>query len=417
MSSYTPWLDNLMRTDGNAISKQARGKHRAAMPRTPLFAGMVMLYAFMTSFDFVEVVPGISVGRLAALLLIFVAILSLREASLVIDPLVATIYLLAIVSTLTVAVNPGHSEGLTSYLSLILNLLIVGLVCLFPCTQADRRRWQLAMVSGGLVLTGLMFVSPVPVADVGPERIVVGIAGSQQDPNEFCGYLIVATAFFTYRLLAHASVLSLIPLGVMLYAALLTGSRGGLLALLVTIVVSIVVAVRASERRWGYSLAAVGLGSLMILGFNRLLEVLPDGVAGRFQDFSASGTAGQRTRAWSDVLGAYWNDSSLVQLLVGHGFGATTDVTFNGLVAHNLFIELLYSTGLLGLTCFLALLGIGLRRLWRGGAWISVASLAGFCVFFMTLSALAFKPFWVILMLAAGYRAFGHRAPRMRHAE
>ena len=372
----------------------------STVPKSSIFIGSVTLYAFATAFDFVAVVPGVSIARLVAFLVLFAAVLSVRVARLTLDRLAVILLAFVAITISSMLLNPDAPEKVSATTSTVLNLVLVFVCSMFVCREDDAQRWCKALVWGSLVLTVLMIFSPAAVGTEETGRIVAGIGSSQQDANEFCGYLIVATSYFTYHMLYSRRFSYALPLGAIMYAALMTGSRGGLIALLVTVVIAALSALRSSVHRLRYMLMATILGIAMAVSFNWVLRYLPSSVAVRFEDFSVGGTANQRVKAWEDVLQSYWSDSSAVQLFVGHGFGATTEVTFNGLVAHNLFIELLYSTGVLGLACFLALVAIAFSRFRRAGDWVLISATLGFLALFMSLSALTLKAFWVLLMVA-----------------
>lgn len=87
---------------------------------------------------------------------------------------------------------------------------------------------EFAMVAVGLVMCVLLFVSPGAVGtDWVSDRVVVNIAGSQQDPNEFCGYMLFAVSLLTYTAVKRQHWWNLALVAVIFYCVLLTGSRGG----------------------------------------------------------------------------------------------------------------------------------------------------------------------------------------------
>lgn len=385
---------------GKSRGNLLENEHISTVRRSSIFISSVTLYAFATAFDFVAVVPGVSIARLVAFLVLFAAVLSVRVARLAFDRLVVILLAFGTITISSMLLNPEAPEKVSATTSTLLNLALVFICSMFICREDDAQRWCKALVWGSLVLTALMIFSPAAVGTEETGRIVAGVGSSQQDANEFCGYLIVAASYFTYHMLYNRRFSYALPLVAIMYAALMTGSRGGLIALLVTVAVAALAALRSSVHCLRYMVMAAILGIAMLVSFNSALRYLPSSVAVRFEDFSVGGTATQRVKAWDDVLQSYWSDSSAAQLFVGHGFGATTEVTFNGLVAHNLFIELLYSTGILGLACFLALVAIALSRLRKVGDWVLISATVGFLALFLSLSALTLKAFWVLLMVA-----------------
>ena len=153
----------------------------------------------------------------------------------------------------------------------------------------------------------------------------------------------------------------LLALATMLYAMLLLASRGLLLAVSVAVVAMVV---REALRNRSRLAATLVLACLMPLG---LLLPGGQGVLQRFNDPGAE-TAGGRTLIWS-VVGSELAASGPLQLLFGHGFGASKSLVehhFTRLSAtHNTYLQVLYDLGLSGLLVFLALhLRVWIRA-WR----------------------------------------------------
>lgn len=153
----------------------------------------------------------------------------------------------------------------------------------------------------------------------------------------------------------------LLALATMLYAMLLLASRGLLLAVAVAIVAMVVREILHDRRRLAATLV---LAVLLPLG---LLLPGGTGVLQRFDD-PRTATAGGRTLIWS-VVGSEIVASGPVQLLFGHGFGASSELVedhFTQLVAtHNAYLQVGYDLGVVGLLVFLALhLRVWLRA-WR----------------------------------------------------
>ena len=155
-----------------------------------------------------------------------------------------------------------------------------------------------------------------------------------------------------------------------------------------------------TKHKMAYFAVVAGLFLLVALGVDEILSLLPPSVASRFSSLSLDSGAGSlRFEAWEDVLGAYLS-SDLIHQLFGHGYGSTMQVTFNGLVAHNTFIEVLYSFGMLGFLAFSLLLLFALIAAFRKKNYALVAALVGFYLLIATLTDSSSKTLWVMLTLA-----------------
>lgn len=363
------------------------------------FGVLVALYFFSTFFDFVQLGAGVSPARLTGLAIIVLSLCDGKNLLIRIDTTTALAISLITIGTISFLFLKAPLIGFSGYSSLFINLAVFISARGHVYKTKDVGLWTAALVMGGVVMCALMFLSPGAVGrEVVSERTVVNIAGSQQDPNEFCGYLLFTITFFTYRSLLKNKYIYLIPVILCIYVAMLTGSRGGLLAVFVALAASTGSALKNAKHRGLTMAIAIMLTLVLLANMDMLLSMLPTSVSDRFTGASlTSGTASFRTRAWVDVLTSFANSPIILQLF-GHGFGSTAFVTFNGLVAHNSIIEVLYSVGLLGLICYVGLAFISCvraRRLVPPG----IAAVVSFGVLLMTLSSLSFKVFWAILLL------------------
>lgn len=369
------------------------------------------LYAFSTSFDFVAVLPGVSVGRISALLLLAVLLFNLGIARFPKRPYVAFALGFLFVDLIVLLLMSSPLSGINSLMPYALNILIFLLIAGLPATKQDCELCEWSLVLSALCMCVLMATNPGSVgAEWTTERVVVNIAGSQQDPNQFCGYFLFAIAFCVYGALRKGRVLLFAIAALCFYSVLLTGSRGGLIACMVTCLFAVVFGLRGSKHKLFYIAVAVFLAVVLVANFDAVLSLLPASVASRFTDVSLdSGTASLRTRAWTDIIQAY-AASDLLHQLFGHGYGSTTSVTFNGLVAHNTYLEVLYSFGLFGLLLFASLVASCFFLAWRAKRYALLAAMLGFCALLFTLTDSSSKTFWVMLTLSVMWFELGRNS-------
>jgi putative inorganic carbon (hco3(-)) transporter len=215
------------------------------------------------------------------------------------------------------------------------------------------------------------------------------------DPNDLAMSLVVVCPFMFSMVLAGDTgltrrLLAAAGLAVVLYALLLTQSRGGLLGLAV-------LGAAYAWRRFGRVPAVlVGLVfavAMLAAGSNRLQEI-------NTSEDSARG----RIEAWAAGF-----DMLRAKPLLGIGAGAFTD--HHELVAHNSFVHTAAETGLVGAYCFVGMLywflaGNGARRNVAGAAastlaldvWASGIGLI-VCTFFLSRQ---YSPvFYVPLVIGA----------------
>lgn len=359
------------------------------------------LYFFSTGFDFLALAAGVSISRLVALFLLVICFLNAKKLRFEISPMGWVLFALMGAGLAALLMTSAPQTMLNSMFSFELGILIAFLALSLPFSDGDVKLCRGALLVSSLTLCVLMFASPGNVGkEWVSERVVVSIAGSQQDANEFCGYMIFAISFLTYYAVKRWRLWNFLFVGVILFCVMMTGSRGGLLANLASFFVAFGVALKQTNRKITWLLIGAFISVLILANIDAVLAMLPASVAQRFLGVSMNhGTALERTQAWKNVLDAYVS-SDLLRQLLGHGYDATTEVTFNGLVAHNSYIEVLFNFGIVGFLLYLLSVIFVAVRTCRARRYVEIIALIGFGVLLLSLSAYYFKPFWAIVALA-----------------
>lgn len=168
--------------------------------------------------------------------------------------------------------------------------------------------------------------------------------GFMRDPNDLAQSLIAAIPFAALAWRRHSMIgnlfLAIIPIAILVYGVYLTGSRGGLLTLMVITFIAI-------RPKLGTALSTIAL----VLGGLGLLAITFGGRA-----FGLDQSATNRIEAWSVGL----------QLLKQHpitgvGYGLFTD--FNRLTAHNSYVLCFSELGLPGYFLWIMLLLVTMLEL------------------------------------------------------
>ena len=379
----------------------ALDKIKTALGNCSLLGIVFALYFFSTGFDFLAIASGISISRIFAMLLIVLCLLNAGKLRFEISATGGALFALMGVGLVPVMLMSSPQTALNPMCSFELGILIAFLALSFQFSDEDVKICGGALVVASLVLCLLMFVSP---GNVGTqwvsERVVVSIGGSQQDANEFCGYMIFAISFLTYYAVKRWRLWNFIFVGVILFCILMTGSRGGLIANLAAFFISFGAALKQANKKIVWLAIAAFLVVLVLINIDTVLALLPASVAQRFVGVSLSdGTGLERTQAWENVFDAFVS-SDILRQFFGHGYDSTMEVTFNGLVAHNTYIEVLYTFGFIGSLIFFIVVFLSVFRAWRACRYVEVFALIGFCVLLFSLSAYSFKPFWAVVALA-----------------
>lgn len=229
----------------------------------------------------------------------------------------------------------------------------------------------------------------------------------REDPNYLCAYFMFGVVYGIENLLSKQSFLykfiAIIEMFVYAYTILSTGSRGGALAVLASMLISFYLIQRAKRT----TLMKLIFQVLFIVIICVLLYFATTFIAPyilkrfSFNNIALSEGTG-RYRIWSDALRTY-RDSNLFNQIFGYGSGSAITIAreFNFYyvnVFHNAFIENLLEIGILGLFSYCAYIFISWNsaRISRNVFAISVIS--GMIALSLSVSIGAFKPYWNIIL-------------------
>lgn len=381
----------------NLIKSEGRLPFKGCSKKGIVFAA----YFLLLSFDFVAIMAGVSVGRLAALITLVLSLFGALQWRLRLDYVggfIALFIFACICSLFSIPV--GFSEY-NVYFTVFLNVLLVVIACAMVFTAQDVLLWKRCLIAAAFLLGILAIVSP---GQVGSEwvsgRIVPNVFGSQQDPNEFCGYYLLPVAFMTYFGIRKRNFLFIALLVFFFYTVLMTGSRGGFMAVSVAFVAALAAAVRKEKHKALVCIGAIFVLLMLTLNFESILQMFPDAISSRFLlTGTSTGTAESRISIWAQLISAFF-DSSIFQQLFGHGFNTTILANSANLVAHNVYLELLYDVGILGLLSFIGLLIAACFCVLRRGDYVVFAAILGESVLIVSLSSFWSKTLWGLLILA-----------------
>lgn len=231
-------------------------------------------------------------------------------------------------------------------------------------------------------------------------RTTLIILGNETDNNEFAGTFVVPVSLMIYEVLHGKSKTKLIVLTasvlLIIYIVIMTGSRGGLLALLIAITVTIFTTTKITMKRFIIILSSVIISIIVINTY--IIPVIPKDILLRFTlDELDSGGYG-RTSKW---LAAYnmLKDANLFRVLFGYGgFGAM--VLNQTSTMHNQFVQVIMDYGVIGFSFYMLLLTASFRNLWRENRKY-VGAFIGMMVMCMTITTgPAYKPLWIFLMMS-----------------
>lgn len=200
-----------------------------------------------------------------------------------------------------------------------------------------------------LVLLGITFFSN------GSEfnRSTLKIFGQTCDPNYFVGYFIFPLSVTMKRIMQSKYRIGYVLLAFFsIYCVFLSGSRGGLIAVVVLILAFALI----YPPKIKHKLLVLLAGSMFLLAAWFLLApFLQENIVARMSVENVIETGGTgRWYIWESMLDEIINSPD--ELMFGRGIHAMHEIFLNGkwdvAVAHNQMIQMLYNQGIIGLIAF-----------------------------------------------------------------
>jgi oligosaccharide repeat unit polymerase len=272
------------------------------------------------------------------------------------------------------APQPGTAANEASY------LWIGGLALIITMTALVRTRDVAIVVLafvGGATLSALIGLASGGIAAAAAAANTTSIAvyhgrltGAGNDPNlqaaGFLAALFLAMGLFSIYRRRLARMGLLVAFALILVAFFATGSRGGLLALIVATIVAVAV---SRQRR-----AIIGMVMVGILISGVALALKP-GLFSRITDFSG-GTSG-RSDIWHvaetvfvqhPLIGVGLDNFPVVEpryALMHRSVSRVTYIAETPFPAHNTYLQILDEEGVIGFLLFAAFLYLSLRSSWQ----------------------------------------------------
>jgi O-antigen ligase len=231
-------------------------------------------------------------------------------------------------------------------------------------------------------------------------RLTVVIDGREQDPNELIGYFMYAVITYYSAFLTQKKKSVLLMLCLYIFTILQTGSRGGLLGILAGIMIYTLIWMKEKKTSASVYLRLI-LAVLILVTFFRLtLGYIPEEVAQRFSiDFTLRDRGAGRRNIWQSLITSY-SSFPLFNQLLGMGTGTVKYFTISGAVGHNIWLDALVETGLIGvIVLFIMYFEYG-KAMYKLKEYVILSCFIGYMTMAITLSLYSYKPIWNIMLMA-----------------
>lgn len=309
------------------------------------------------------------------------------------------LYLLYFVVALTscfysINVHDSRSKSATFFLLFI--LLASSLCFEYNSTEISRLKNALIWSSRISVLVVLIF------GTYNNGRLWLSNGIIDEDPNYFCMYLSYGVISCVQNLMEKNSGLkkfeSIFELAIYLIICLLTGSRGGLLALIFGALIYLIF-----NGQKEFDLKTIFIIAFVAIVLNVALNNASDIIQGRFSVSNVLETGGSsRTILWAQGIDLFEKSSPFRKMF---GYGISTTMTAFSMfgylkinVLHNMFLESLIEIGIVGLLVYLIMIKSFMQNAFRYKDKFGFGVIICMIIMSLTTSISSFKPYLNIML-------------------
>ena len=319
-----------------------------------------------------------------------------KELELNIIHLCSFLYLITVIITLFADRSALSVQYVRGYIE---TFALMYLITIRKYTANEIEAFEITQ----LLLLGIMISLGLVGADWYGDRNTMTIFGATCDPNYFVGFFLLPTAVAFKKMRENVVYMIICPILILLgsYIVLSSGSRGGLIAMIIVIISFVFLNAKGFKQRL---IGIIVAAAAAVIIWTVVLPILPEDVSSRFsiEKLIESGGTG-RASIWVSMLSEI--KQSTWELFCGRGIFVYHEMMMEGklshVVAHNQFIQALYNQGIFGLITFVLMSFAAVFRNMKKRGYISAAML-GVLTLIMTLTVNpSIKSFWNLLIYSA----------------
>ena len=305
---------------------------------------------------------------------------------------------------LTTLWSVNKEAAITNCMGLILLSFIVVIFFSTTISKKDSYRIDYCWIITGKVCSILyLFGDRTSVGEYG-SRTSMMIMGTATDPNEFASVFIVPLSLLVYEMFSakkkmNRAILAIVML-VSVYSVLMSGSRGALISIIVTMLFAYCSNKKMNLKTIMYSALFVVIVIVVTMQF--IIPLIPEDVLMRlsYKALIEDGGSG-RSDLWIDAIHKIWNGSP-IRMIFGYGqYGLTVGTIGATQTMHNQLLQQLSNYGIVGLVLYCVLILESFKAIrvrcprYLGAFW-------GMMLMSLTITmSVAYKLLWILLLIPA----------------
>ena len=356
---------------------------------------LISIYLLLIPFDFVPLLENVSISKVMAILPFFAILLNIDKIRLKMNNYIflSIMYIILHFTSLIYSVSKYDSLSLTFTISS--NIILIYLLSCIRFTNSQIKTFVFSVVISSWLILLVSFISTIGLITNG--RLVITIFGYTQDPNYLVGFVLFAIIYYINDYLNRKKKISLIFSIVFSLFVIITGSRGGLISVIISILYAIFMYFKRNNSSKDLR-KLLTIFSLVIFAIFVSTKLIPDEILSRYSlDTILSSRGTGRYELWGIILNEF-SEFSIINKLFGIGAGTTFTIT-NGFAAHNIWLDTLVGLGLLGVSVlFLYYFSLFIASM-KNGLYILNNVFVGYLIMGISLSLISFKPMWNVIFL------------------
>ncbi|HAL63462.1 MAG TPA: hypothetical protein DCO93_03340 [Clostridiales bacterium] len=286
--------------------------------------------------------------------------------------------------------------------------MVLGFLTFILISMRVYNKREIELIEWAWLLVGaiciIMAFSSNEVMNEYEARAVIKIFGYEEDQNQFCSYFIMPVLVCIKRIVRKSKLTPfyIILLLLIMYSILKTGSRGGMIGIVLGAFAYIMIGIKSVRTKIAIGFSTVLLGIIIV---TVVFPLLPESVQERYSvERVAEDKGSGRFDIWEYLL--EYTLEKPERIIKGSGVLSSYEIldsapkTFQNGVAHNTFIQVFSDQGLLGLLLFVLVMIACLMRPKSTDKLYACAFLA-LMAFSMSLTFYVFKPYINIMIMCA----------------